>query len=53
MEDKNKTKIVISPELQKAIDQFNKSIEDARATDVPEDKILKTKEEVDKYFLGE
>lgn len=32
---------------------FEGSVELARQSGVPEDKILKSKEEVDKFFLGE
>ena len=32
---------------------FEGSIEMARYCGVPEDKILKSKEEIDRYFLGE
>lgn len=37
---------------KRIIDKFEESIKIAREAGVPEDKILKSKEEIDKYFMG-
>ena len=39
-------------DLEKAKAMFEESIRIARESGVPEDKIIKTKEEIDNYFKG-